>query len=393
MGVIETKRVINKSGRRRRMTKRRRTIQLCVRAGAGVLAIAAVCLGIYFLIFAGYTRIDIRDYTTASLYGYNGHGSLDIQVSPIPGEEEFFDTLQIQYDNSNNLSNGDEVKITYSYDNDIAKRLGLKVKGKSEYVTVKNLPEAKPVSYEELFADVKVTFEGVAPLVTATLENTSTDELLSNISYEIDNPKDFYDIGDVVTVKAIFDEEAVRQNAYEIEPGTNGYQKDYIVENVDRYITDVSELPPELLQEMKDNAETLFGTAPGDANEFGLSVFCDAGIRYDLDADGKYTFRYTGSSFISAYFNTVTDEFLGENGTHVNGVMLVYDTGIKQSTGESVAAEAVVVYTNIVEHTDGTVDLDIDSGYITSCSRSDKNIKELVHANGDEKYNSVKIEP
>lgn len=390
MGTFENKRVI-KHDSRRRMNKKLRTIQLGLQfAALGIVAIGIIVL-IYTLAYAKYTHINLCDQTKVTLNGYDGNANIEAVIEPVEGLEGFFTTVGVEFDKTEALSNGDEVKLTYSYDKEMAKELKIRVKGRSQKVKVKDLPEGSSLTPEQIFADVQVVFEGVSPLVTANIVNNTTDELMSTAEFVIVSDKEFYKKGDAVTVQATFDPEVLRTKAFELSSGTNTCTKDYIVDGVDEYITDASELPQELLDEMKLKGTTLFGNDSGDANEFGLRIFCDAGIFYDTE-NGQYTFSWRTPVYLSSYFSMISEDHIGENGTHVNDVKIAYDTAVSQSRGETVSAEAVVCFRDIVRHADGTVDADLDSGYIISASRDDSEIKNIVRSQNDEQYTAVKLE-
>ena len=395
MAILETKRVIVQP-RRRKMSKRRRTIELVIKGVALATFAFAVAFAVYMVGIARYDVINLSDLTSATLTGYDGSGTLGVETEILPEYGAFFETVKVdilENDKTKNgeLSNGDKLEIEYSYDKDLAKSLGLKVKGKKETVTVKDLPEATVISKDELFSGIIVETEGVAPMMTVNVVNNTTDEVLKTVEFSIVDPKECYDDGDVITVKASFDSETLAKYTYEIEGEGNSLTKDYTVSSNERYLTDISEVPDELLEEMKSKGATLFGTEPGDANEFGLRVFSDAGKMYSTDGT-DYTFRFTTVSFISAYFACVTEEHIGEPGTHYNDVKVVYDTAISQNDGETVAAEAVVIFRNLIKKEDGSIEVNLDEGQIISVSRRDDQIKKLVRCTDDDTYVAVKFE-
>lgn len=395
MGVLETKRVIQPP-KRRRMTKRRRTIELCAKIMGIVAGVIAVGTIVYIVGFARYTYVNLSELTTAEVSGYDGHGTLSTNTTSMAGLEDFFDTVDVDImeteDTVNGqLSNGDRLEISYIYNRELAKNLGLRVRGGSEFITIKNLPESTHVSYDELFSGVSLSYEGVAPLVTASVENVSDKEPIKDVVYTIVDPKEYYDEGDVIRVEATFNEDAALANAYEIEAGPEGYVKDFTVTGVDSYLTSADELPQELLDEMKAYGATLFGTEPGDANEFGLRVFTAAGAMYTT-SDGEYTFAWRTPSYISSYFSCINEEHLGEPGQQINDVKIVYDTSIVQSDGKAVSAEAVVVFKDVIRKADGSVEVNYDGAKIVSASTKDSDIKELVRANNDMNYTSTKLE-
>ncbi|MBQ0027502.1 MAG: hypothetical protein KBS96_02750 [Lachnospiraceae bacterium] len=395
MGVLETKKVIQPP-KRRRMTKARRQLQLILKAVVTVALVIALGSVVYVVGFAKYETIDLSELTKAELNGYNGHGTLKTTTEIVTGYETFFETVHVNILDSEKavngmLSNGDKIEIEYTYDKKVAKSLGLKIKAKDEYVNVKDLPDATVVSCDELFAGVDIAYEGIAPLVTISLVNNTSNEVLKTVEFKVKNQKEFYDNGDVVVVEAVFDNALMAANAYEIKPGANGFTKEFTISGCDRYLTDYTELPDDILQQMKEHGATLFGQNSGDANEFGLRIFSDAGLMYTTE-NTKYTFRFTGTRYISSYFANVEPEHIGEVGTHVNDVKVVYDTGVSQSDGQSVTAEAVVIYRNILKKADGTIVVNFDEGEIISVSRRDSQIKELVRGTEDDQYSSTKLE-
>lgn len=396
MGVLETKKVIQPP-KRRRMTKAKRRLELILKLSVTIALVIALGSLVYVLGFAKYVPIDLSELTKAELNGYNGHGTLSTTTEIVTGYESFFETVHVNIIDSEEavngmLSNGDRIELEYSYDKKVAKSLGLKVKARDEFVNVKDLPDATVLSCDDLFAGINISYEGIAPLVKVTLNNTTSDPVLSQVEFKIKNEKEYYDNDDVVTVEAVFDKSLMANNAYEVAAGPNGYTKDFTISGCDRYLTDYTELPDDLLQQMKEHGSTLFGQNSGDANEFGLRVFSDAGLMYTTSESKEYTFRFTGTRYISSYFANVEEEHIGEVGTHVNDVKVVYDTGVSQSDGQSVTAEAVVIYRNIIRRADGTIEVNFDEGEIISVSRRDAQIKELVRGTDDDQYTSTKLE-
>ena len=387
MGIVENKRVI--VHRSRKMNKRRRALQITMRVTIAAIVLAAVAFGIYMLTFFGKTVVDVRDLTTVVLGGYNGKGTADYKIADVEGLEVFMSTVTVSLDKTSELSNGDEIKVTYSYDKNIAKNQKLRVKAGREYVKVTDLPEPNIISYDDLFAAAKITYEGAAPVAKASVENISTDEVLKNIEFVIaDEEGTRYDIGDKITIEANIDEKAMADKAVEIEKGPNGYQKTYTVEGIDQYILSETELTPEQLQQMKEHAAMLFN---GDANEFGLRIFCAEGIKYNLDGT-KYTFEWRNPIYISTYFNHIKPEAVLADTTHVNDIKVVFQVAISQSNGTSADAEAVVIYRNIKKNADGTVDVDLDSAEIVSASVKDSDIKKLVRNEDDDSYDSTRLD-
>ena len=105
---------------------------------------------------------------------------------------------------SENLKNGDKIKITFEYPKD-AKVKGYRIKGKSMTIEVKGLEDYREIDTDELFEGLEVTAEGYSPGLKVHLENTSTDSVLSEVNYVIKQDaaaeqKYYYGNGDVIEI-------------------------------------------------------------------------------------------------------------------------------------------------------------------------------------------------
>ena len=392
MGTIEkrsTKRktMTTRSAMIRRLKRRRAKVLTC-----SILIFILLAAGITFAGITIYknitlTKIDLREYTTLTYTGYNSRGTLHAEVKGDGLNKDFFDTVKIDISPNGNLSNGQEVILTYSYDEKMAKEQKLWISGTEKTVNMHGLPEATTISCEELFRNAKVTWEGISPEVAVTIENTSTDDFLKTVQFLPTDEKEYYAKGDVITLEAVFDKEQAVKRGYVIESGADGYKKEIVIDNVDEYITDASELTSDQIRQLEDNARGLFG----DANEFGLRIFCEAHLMPSYE-NGNTTFRWTNPRLISVYFNVLTDQsYFGQLGVHMNDVKLVYDAPITQSDGVTASTEAVVRYDNLIRRADGTIELNLESGRIISASGSDRNIKKMVNNQEEEEYTSTKL--
>lgn len=371
---------------RKRMTKAQRTRQIYIRV-AFVLAIAVIGITVLLVLLLGSskTTIDLNERTHITLTGFNGEGVLSASMDTDDAYTAFFETVDVEFSKSTNLTNGDEVTITYTYDKKVAKEYKIKVKVADMHYTVGNLVDAKPVSKNELFDGVDVSFEGIAPMVEAELV-TNKNEFSDIVSYEIIGDQQYYDEGDTVKVRAIFDEEELAEKDYVAEVPSEQCIKEYVVEDVDRYVTDIDEITDEMMASLKKEALSLFT----DANEYGMRIFCDAGL-VPVYIDKKTTFKWNSPNYISSYLNVLKDESFGKTGTHVNDIKLCYESVISQADGKACKAEVVVRYENIIVRADGTVDLNLESGDIISADRRDSHIKALVNNVIDDDYESEKI--
>ena len=117
------------------------------------------------------------------------------------------------------LSNGDVIKITAEYNEDLAKELHINVKDTEYEYTVEGLADLIEVDlFEGLEVGWGVSYYGSTP--TLEVNQTSEDELLSNISYYTEEVDD-----DTIEVTASIDEENLISQGYIAKDST--YTKTY----------------------------------------------------------------------------------------------------------------------------------------------------------------------
>ena len=151
----------------------------------GIIAAAVVVLGVVaFFIFGRADTYDLGNYLTVEYDGINGKATAFVDVDwdklareigtkrkldlkfldrdEMPGSEwdkivDAFETINVRAKNDENLSNGDVIDVTISYDNKVASKAKLKFKGDACQFTVSGLPEYEPV---DPFEGLEVSFSG-----------------------------------------------------------------------------------------------------------------------------------------------------------------------------------------------------------------------------------------
>lgn len=371
---------------RRRMTKQERTRQIYLRV-CFVCALVAVLFTVLYVFLndASKTTIDLKDVTHITLTGFDGEGVLTATVDVDEKYGAFYETVSVDFSKSSGLTNGDEVTISFKYDKNAAKTYNLKVKASDMHYTVSGLVAATPVSENDLFEGLDINFEGIAPLATASLDASNT-RFKDVVTYQIIDEKEYYDAGETIRVRAVFDAADLEKLDYKATVDSEECIKEYIVEDVDRYITDTDQITDEMMASLKKEALTLFT----DANEYGMRIFCDAGLM-PVYVNKKTTFKWSSPNYISSYLNVLREESYGKTGTHVNDIKLCYESVISQADGKACKAEVIVRFQDIIIRKDGTVDLKLESGEIISADRRDSHIKAIVRNEIDKDYESVKL--
>lgn len=167
-------------------------------------------------------------------------------------------TISCEADKTENLRNGDKVKVTVSYDKDLAKKLGVSFKDLSSTFTVEGLKE--PI-YVDPFdtavfgteAGVNVKLYGIAPFGDLVIEkNCAENQPQSKVIYEAVHGFNLKN-GDTVTITASPSDRAL-QEGYVLTRTETTYQ----VEGLDSYILDLSQFLPEDVDKLRSNLEEYF---------------------------------------------------------------------------------------------------------------------------------------
>ena len=237
------------------------------------LAVLAVALLAGILIIKNMSKkVPLDECIKVDLYGYDTQGyavvSLDEEallecIADAKGEElkkegsksrerqmedwefdEIIELIEITADKDTGLSNGDEILIEISFDNEEAKEYGIKFVGDTYKHKVKGLEELEEV---DLFEDLEVNFKGTAPFVY--LEYYYDGDLTYTGKFSADKSNDL-NVGDVVTI-TFEGEEDLLELGYKVTTTS----KEYTCEDVDKYLEKTAEIDKEALDNMKKDAQ------------------------------------------------------------------------------------------------------------------------------------------
>lgn len=362
---------------------------------------------------APYERVDLSDYALYMYSGYNTKGSVEVELNDdmvsrlmqnlkqdyedalinfrkCESEDynSFYNSLNITVDAPQNLANGSKFTYTVNYDSALAKKLKLKVKNNTKEVVVTGLATAVVISRDQLFEGISLTYEGISPSLTAVLNNNTVNPYLSDIEFVIEGDQECYSEGDVVRVRAVYDEQQCLDKHIAIDAQPSECYKDYVVESTSHYIRDASELPKDLLDMAISSANEAFTSKT--ANEFGVRVYFEANVA-PVYVNKKSTFEWVNYRLLSAYLKVAKPEIAGKNSNNYNDLDIVYEGTLTQADGKTVSVEAVVRFKDIIVNDDGTYTYDFSNPTISSCSHFDSRIKKNVIANYEKKWNIEKL--
>ncbi len=369
----------------RRNARIRETVLYLIEA---FVIMAAMGLLIGFMLWHNsYTSIRISDFVSLNLSGYDHYGSAELSIYGEPEFAPFWSTVTATVDKTENLSNGDELTISYTFDEAAAKECRLKVDAADAVITVEGLTEPTVVDNDMVFSGLNITQSGISPKISLEIENTSDDPFVSALTYYEESGSSFFANGDKALIKAEIPEELLESHAYVL--GQDEYVYEYETRTDESYVMSADLITDDVLKTLEQFGYDLIYAA--DANEYGLRIFQQEAHIQPVFKGNKTTFEWSGPYVISAYFHSVTDSGIEMVENHANDVQIVYGVTIRQADGKSCMAEVVVQFTNIVERADHTLDLSADLGRIVSATYRDKNIKKLVSVESNTDYDTVKL--
>ena len=237
---------------------------------------------------------------------------------------DLIDSITFDVKPDSDLSNGDVVTVTASWNEDYEKKAGVKILSKEQEFTVEGLEEVKEV---DPFEDIEVTFSGTPPYVYPDWTNNSDDDYLRYLWFNFED-YDSLDVGDTVTLTVDESEENALANGYKFTQTS----KEYIVSGVDSYVTSAADISADNLDSMKNEATDAL----------------DAYFANNNSYIGNSGFSYEGSYYLVAKNSDTWGD--------TNVLYLVFSTTVTsaESAFEPTVVYFPVKYTNIMALSDGS---------------------------------------
>ena len=387
----------------------RRTKRITVWTVIFFVAMLGAFLAYYLL--KPYETWDLKQFYTITFEGYDGAGSAvitlddaalhravetlryDYRESPlhlVHCDDADFDALETSVQAILNakdaLRNGENVQVSYTCDEALARKLKLKVEAQTQSVTVTGLPVVTMLTDEDVFALVKITAAGISPDITVSVTNESSIPFLKDMTLQIDEPKDAYANGDVITLRAYYNEAEALNEHYALETPSGECTKDYTISVNRAYILD----PETLSADVVDRAYQAGLGAFTDANEYGVRIFCEAGL-VPVYVNKQATFEWVAPKFHSAYLKCPREEYRGQGGNHFNDLDIIYEVTLQQANKAACTCYAVVRFSDLIENEDGSVDFDFSSPTVMSADYRMENIKKTVVNTYESTHNVAKL--
>lgn len=295
--------------------------------GIIIAAVAAVLLIIVVAVIAisQPKKVNVGDFVKIYYYGYDGYGTASAyfdedayykvileakgkskdKSDPIGYLEDVWDfsnavySIKLDISPRENLSNGDEVKVDISYDNEKAKEHKIKFVGKSITGKVEGLEEVVKI---DPFANLKVSFDGISPDGSLDYEYLGDDGYVKEYNFDPDKKYGLRN-GEKVTFSIDQSDEDTLRRGYALTVK----EKEYIVEGLEEYGESYSDLSTEFLDKAKKEAEdTIYSYTASYSNNTSLGELTYAGYIYNtVKADVKNHNNYNNLYLI--YSGTVSN--------------------------------------------------------------------------------------
>ncbi|MBR6328912.1 MAG: hypothetical protein IKR68_04605 [Lachnospiraceae bacterium] len=391
--------------------RRRHVLRMKIGLGAGLILLVLLIVVKNAKTYKG-LELDPSEFVSVKYQGFDGHGSAYTEINRekvIAGMEEAYSryekawwpsdkketldsfrdfgmSLAARLEKEEELENGDEVDILLDYDESRAKALKISMKYEELPFTVENLEAGVKISKEELFGGMSLSVNGISPMITVIISNTSQDSFLKTVEYRQEDDREFFEKGDKLKIRAVYDKNKAVLARCDIDEADTVME--YTVPGDKRYVRSPDDLDEETLKRAIEIGKRCFTGA----NEYGLRIFTEAHLPYSWEGTGDYTFEWSEPRVISAYLETMRDEYRGDPKKLYNYLELAYEVRIEQANGVGCEAEGVVCFDQLTVDDEGRVDINEESARLFTASYKDSEIKKTIRDWFGDEYELKKLD-
>lgn len=363
-----------------------------------LLVMGTLLLGILFT-GCGEKKVDLSDYCDISYSGLNGQATASCEMKFTDLEDvwkkgqdqnqelldmilSFEDSIEVSLDKTENIKNGDKLTATITCDEDLAKKHKYKFTGLKKEVKVKGLSDGTEV---DLFKDISLEYEGVAPEAKVKICNASDDAFLKTVDYTADNRENLSN-GDTITVTASYNEDTAAQNEYIVKET----KKSYTVSGVDEYLKEYNQIDDKTLEKLKKQSTDLIESALADEYIYSRYMYPDDTYIGTTDISKV---KIQSMKLEKAYFFNLKDGMDTGWDITYNSIFMVYKVASTDAEHpKGVSAYITVYYKNFIKRDTGDIDVVVTDGEITdSYSNMDNLYRDVVTVNKAD-YNFEEVE-
>lgn len=247
---------------------------------SAIVLVLAIMLTAVALTACGGTELDLKSYTTVTFKGVDGDAKATIEFDNAAFEKAystangssdplsqkaienaaklapFESSLDYEVTPSEGLSSGDEVTITFKYNESAAKEAGINLKNTTYKMTVDELTKAIEVdafdpSVFNTDTGVMITYNGIAPNGSLSISNkVEKSNPISQVKYKADSANATY--GTNITITASLPDKAIDEG-YVLKEETY----EYALKDVDHLLTGTDELTANEKSALKTKYEAI----------------------------------------------------------------------------------------------------------------------------------------
>lgn len=368
---------------------------------AGLLLAGSV----WMLAGCGSTELDLTQYVKVKFDGVDGKGYVE---SYEIDSEELDDALKDANEDlskkerqkliqsidvslkkdSQNLSNGDKVKVEIDWSERKAERYNLVFKGDEKEVKVSGLKELEKI---DAFKDIELKYSGASPFVTVEVKNNSKNAFLKNCYYSVDYGDDAYcaGIGDEIELSVSYSDYDAEQEGYMVEEDT---KKMKLKEgDVDAYVTDPAEISGDALKEMVTAAESIINERYFDDSYRYRSMMGDiTGAEYNWDFDMA---TVTRSEYKLDKIAILVAKDVDHGKYQYNMPYFIFETTVQDSVNVNpVTVYCVASFEDVILCTDGTIDVDLEDVSAIDAVGSLEDVQKLIDDKTSRTYDVTQLD-
>lgn len=290
--------------------------------GVVVILVIVICLALNMS-----TTINLDKYVTIEATGYDGYGNVSAKIDWDAIEEKYGDkisftskakteyggflgymtpidvlkdSIKVEFSEKDYLENGDKVEYTWNIDAEITEYIECKIKSNGGTYEVSTLEE---VGTFDAFADLEVTFEGIAPSGRVTY-NYSGDKL-GYYDFSCSQSNGLSN-GDTVTISITNTDMEYYAERYGMVPSK--LENEYKVSGLQEYVSLYGNLSDDFISTLKSEAEdTIYAYVANDYNSSSaLSDLQYVGYIFNFIKDVDSYFNYYNSVYV-IYSGTVSN--------------------------------------------------------------------------------------
>ena len=357
--------------------------------------VTVLLLTMLFLVGCGEQKIDLTQYVSVSYKGLNGKATANVDVDYVELEKILWNSEENELDNlytiavieesisckadkTSDLSNGDKINITITWDEELVKEAGFKFTGKQYVIEVTGLEDGVEI---DLFEDISIQCEGVSPSATAKVINSSENEWIKGLNFRIEDYTGLAN-GDIVTVEADCSQESAEYHGYIIEET----KKEFVIEGADEYVSNYSQIDEVTLEQINTYSSDLIESQLTQSYLYKYYIY-----------PGEFLWDEVHLKSVEivpcyAYFQNVREELeLSWYGAQ-NKFVIVYNVTITDEvTPEGKSVLLPVYYEDIVLQGDDKIIVDYNNAYIVESYKEYEEMYRAIVTSKKADYNSEEI--